>query len=114
MITLGHIIIVNEILWIAPRQVQRHTTGGTLILNGGAFKALGFVGSNKGRIELKMWVLEVGSLTLGAVTIDIILGTLIVPGDQTASIQAYAQAGYITTFGQHGSRGALVVQYDAE
>jgi hypothetical protein len=44
---------------------------GTLILNGGSFKALGFVGSNKGRIELNGGILEVGSLTLGAVTMDI-------------------------------------------
>jgi len=120
-ITLGRIgdgvIILNDgLVDCSKGQVEfGATTGsGSLILNGGSFKALGFLGSNTGRIELNGGALEVGSLTLGAVTMDITDGTLIVAGDQTALVQAYAQAGFITTFGQDGSRGGLMMQYDPD
>ena len=120
-ITLGRIgdgvIILNEgLVDCSAGQVEFGLTegSGTLTLNGGSFKALGFLGSNNGRIELNGGALEVGSLTLGAVTMDITDGTLIVAGDQTASVQADAQAGFITTFGQDGSRGGLMVQYDPD
>jgi hypothetical protein len=121
MITLGRVgdgvIILNEGLVDCSKgnvEFGSTTGSGTLTLNGGSFKALGFLGSNKGRITLNGGVLEVGSLTLGAVTIDIANGTLIAAGDQTALVDAYAQAGLITTFGQHGSRGGLVVKYDVD
>jgi len=121
MITLGRIgdgvITVNDGLVDCSKgnvEFGSVSGSGTLTLNGGSFKALGFLGSNKGRIALSGGVLEAGSLTLGAVTVDIANGTLIAVGDQTASVQAYAQAGFITTFGQHGSRGGLVVKYDAD
>ncbi len=120
-ITLGRVgdgvIILNDgLVDCSKGQVEfgLNIGSGTLILNGGSFKALGFVGSNKGRIELNGGVLEVVSLTLGAVTMDITNGTLIVAGDQTALVQADAQAGFITTFGQDGSRGGLAVSYDAD
>ncbi len=77
-ITLGRVgdgvIILNDgLVDCSKGQVEfgLNIGSGTLILNGGSFKALGFVGSNKGRIELNGGVLEVGSLTLGAVTMDI-------------------------------------------
>ena len=120
-ITLGRVgdgvIVLNDgLVDCSKGQVEFgiNIGSGTLILNGGSFKALGFLGSNKGRIELNGGVLEVGSLTLGAVTMDITDGTLIVAGDQTALVQADAQAGFITTFGQDGSRGGLAVSYDAD
>ncbi|MBN2134000.1 MAG: LamG domain-containing protein [Sedimentisphaerales bacterium] len=120
-ITLGRIgagvIILNDgLVDCSTGQVEfgLNVGSGTLILNGGSFKALGFLGSNNGRIELNGGVLEVASLTLGAVTVDITDGTLIVAGDQTAVVQADAQAGFITTFGQDGSRGGLIVTYDAD
>ena len=120
-ITLGRIgdgvIILNDgLVDCSTGQVEFGLAvgSGTLVVNGGSFKALGFVGSNNGRIELNGGVLEVGSLTLGAVTVDITGGTLMVAGDQTASVLAYAQAGFITTFGQDGSRGGLTVAYDAD
>ena len=120
-ITLGRIgdgvIILNDgLVDCSKGQVEFGLTegSGTLILNGGSFKALGFLGSNKGRIELNGGTLEVGSLTLGAVTMDITDGTLIVAGDQTALVQTDAQAGFITTFGQDGSRGGLMVHYDPD
>ncbi|OHB64154.1 MAG: hypothetical protein A2Y76_04105 [Planctomycetes bacterium RBG_13_60_9] len=121
MITLGRIgdgvITLNEGLVDCSQghvQFGATTGSGTLILNGGTFKALGFLGSNKGRIELNAGVLEVGSLTLGAVTLDIKNGTLIVPGDQMDLVQGFAQAGSITTLGADGGRGGLVVRYDAD
>jgi hypothetical protein len=121
MITLGRVgdgvITVNEGLVDCSKgnvEFGSTTGSGTLTLNGGSFKALGFLGSNQGHVELNGGALEVGTLTLGAVTIDITNGTLITAGDQTASVLAYAHAGFITTFGQHGSRGGLVVRYDAD
>jgi len=120
-ITLGRIgdgvIILNDgLVDCSAGQVEFGLAdgSGTLVVNGGSFKALGFLGSNNGRIELNDGVLEVGSLTLGAVTVDITAGTLMVAGDQTALVQADAQAGFITTFGQDGSRGGLIVAYDAD
>jgi hypothetical protein len=121
MITLGRIgagtITVNDgLLDCSKGHVQfGATTGsGTLILNGGSCKALGFSGSNQGRIELNGGSLEVATLTLGAVLLDIKKGTLIVPGDQTTLVVDYAQARFITTFGADGSRGGLIVRYDAD
>ncbi len=120
-ITLGRIgdgvIILNDgLVDCSEGQVEfgLNVGSGTLILNGGSFKALGFLGSNKGRIELNGGALEVGSLTLGAVTLDIADGTLVVAGDETVLVQDYAQAGFITTFGEHGGRGGLVVRYDVD
>ena len=60
-------------------------------------------------------ILELGSLTLNnLVSLDISNGTLILAGngDQTATIEGYAQAGYLTVFGEHATRGGLVVTYD--
>jgi len=88
---------------------------GTLIVNAGEVKAVGFTGSGAGRIELNGGTLEAGTLNLtSSLTLEIKAGTLILAGDQTILVEDYAQAGFITTFEQHGSRGGLVVRYDAD
>jgi hypothetical protein len=87
-----------------------------LTINGGVLKALNTIGSSQGSIELNGGVLELGTLTLNdLVSLDISNGTLILAGngDQTAAIEGYAQAGYLTVFGEHATRGGLVVTYDA-
>lgn len=87
----------------------------TLTINGGVLKALNTIGSSQGAIVLNGGVLELGSLTLNdLVSLDISNGTLILAGngDQTATIEGYAQAGYLTVFGEHATRGGLVVTYD--
>jgi len=87
----------------------------TLTINGGVLKALNTIGSSQGAIVLNGGVLELGSLTLNdLVSLDISNGTLILAGngDQTATIEGYAQAGYLT--GEHATRGGLVVTYDTD
>jgi len=89
----------------------------TLTINGGVLKALNTIGSSQGAIVLNGGVLELGSLTLNdLVSLDISNGTLILAGngDQTATIEGYAQAGYLTVFGEHATRGGLVVTYDTD
>jgi hypothetical protein len=89
----------------------------TLTINGGVLKALNTIGSSQGSIVLNGGVLELGTLTLNdLVSLDISNGTLILAGngDQTATIEGYAQAGYITVFGEHATRGGLVVTYDTD
>jgi len=88
----------------------------TLTINGGILKALNTIGSSQGAIVLNGGILELGTLTLNdLVSLDIINGTLILAGngDQTATIEGYVQAGYITVFGEHATRGGLVVTYDS-
>jgi len=87
----------------------------TLTINGGVLKALNTIGSSQGTIVLNGGVLELGSLTLNdLVSLDISNGTLILAGngDQTATIEGYAQAGYLTVFGEHATRRGLVITYD--
>ncbi len=87
----------------------------TLTINGGLLKALNTIGSSQGAIVLNGGVLELGSLTLNdLVSLDISNGTLVLAGngDQIATIEGYAQAGYLTVFGEHATRGGLVVAYD--
>jgi len=89
----------------------------TLTINGGVLKALNTIGSSQGAIVLNGGTLELGSLTLNdLVSLDISNGTLILAGngDQTAAIEGYAQAGYLTVFGEHATRGGLVVTYDTD
>jgi hypothetical protein len=89
----------------------------TLTINGGVLKALNTIGSSQGAIVLNGGILELGTLTLNdLVSLDISNGTLILAGngDQTATIEGYAQAGYITVFGEHATRGGLVVAYDPD
>ncbi|MHC4323292.1 MAG: LamG domain-containing protein [Planctomycetota bacterium] len=89
----------------------------TLTINGGVLKALNTIGSSQGAIELNGGILELGTLTLNdLVSLDISNGTLILAGsgDQTATIEGYAQAGYLTVFGEHATRGGLVVAYDPD
>jgi len=89
----------------------------TLTINGGVLKALNTIGSSQGSIVLNGGVLELGTLTLNdLVSLDISNGTLILAGngDQTAAIEGYAQAGYLTVSGEHATRGGLVVTYDAD
>lgn len=87
----------------------------TLTINGGVLKALNTIGSSQGAIVLNGGVLDVGSLTLNdLVSLDISNGTLVLAGngDQIATIEGYAQAGYLTVFGEHATRGGLVAAYD--
>jgi len=89
----------------------------TLTINGGVLKALNTIGSSQGSIVLNGGVLELGSLTLNSrVSLDISNGTLILAGsgDQSATIEGYAQEGYLTVFGEHATRGGLVIVYDSE
>jgi hypothetical protein len=89
----------------------------TLTINGGVLKALNTIGSSQGAIVLNGGILELGTLTLNdLVSLDISNGTLVLAGngDQTATIEGYAQAGYITVFGEHATRGGLVVAYDPD
>jgi len=87
----------------------------TLTINGGVLKALNTIGSSQGAIVLNGGVLELGSLTLNdLVSLDISNGTLVLAGNgnQIATIEGYAQAGYLTVFGEHATRGGLVAAYD--
>jgi hypothetical protein len=89
----------------------------TLTINGGVLKALNTIGSSQGAIVLNGGVLELGTLSLNdLVSLDISNGTLILAGngDQTATIEGYAQAGYITVSGEHATRGGLVITYDPD
>ncbi|MHC4437076.1 MAG: LamG domain-containing protein [Planctomycetota bacterium] len=89
----------------------------TLTINGGVLKALNTIGSSQGSIVLNGGTLELGTLTLNdLVSLDISNGTLILAGngDQTAAIEGYAQAGYLKVFGEHATRGGLVVTYDMD
>ncbi|MHC4174178.1 MAG: LamG domain-containing protein [Planctomycetota bacterium] len=87
----------------------------TLTINGGVLKALNTIGSSQGAIVLNGGVLELSSLTLSnLVSLDISNGMLVLAGngDQIATIEGYAQAGYLTVFGEHATRGGLVIAYD--
>ena len=89
----------------------------TLTINGGVLKALNTIGSSQGAIVLNGGILELGSLTLNnLVSLDISNGMLVLAGngDQIAAIEGYAQAGYLTVFGEHATRGGLVVTYDTD
>jgi len=121
-ITLGRVgegtLIVNGgLVDCSAGNLEIGTTGGsgTLTVNAGSVTVLGFAGSDTGRIELNGGTLEAGTLGLtSSLTLEITGGTLILAGDQTTDVENYAQAGFITTFEQHGSRGGLVVRYDAD
>ncbi|MFC1762957.1 LamG-like jellyroll fold domain-containing protein [Planctomycetota bacterium] len=89
----------------------------TLTINGGVLKAVSTVGSSQGAIVLNGGILDVGSLALSnLVSLDISNGTLILAGngDQAETMEGYAQAGYITVFGESASRGGLVTTYDPD
>jgi len=88
-----------------------------LTINGGVLKALNMNGSSQGSIVLNGGTLELGSLTLNDdVSLDIHNGTLILAGngDQMETVAGYAQAGFLTVFGEHATRGGLVVAYNAD
>ncbi|MCF7973628.1 MAG: LamG domain-containing protein [Phycisphaerae bacterium] len=88
-----------------------------LTINGGVLKALNMNSSSQGSVLLNGGVLELGSLTLDErVSLDILDGTLVLAGhgDQRDTVEAYAQAGFLTVFGEHATRGGLVIQYDAD
>ncbi|MCP4456184.1 MAG: LamG domain-containing protein [Planctomycetes bacterium] len=89
----------------------------TLTLNGGVLKAVSTTGSSQGAIVLNGGVLELGTLNLNdLVSLDVREGAVLLTGhgDQTDAVRAYAQAGYITVFGEHATRGGLVVTYDPD
>ena len=89
----------------------------TLTINGGVLKALNMSGSSQGAIVMNGGVLELGTLNLNdLVSLDVRDGTVLLTGsgDQTDAVLAYAQAGYVTVFGESATRGGLVLAYDAE
>ena len=113
----GSVIVNGGLVDCSAGNLELGSVGGngTVIINAGVVKALGFAGSNAGRIELNGGTLEAGSLPLtSALTLEIKAGSLILAGDQTTLVEDYAQAGLITTFEQPGSRGGLAVSYDAD
>ena len=89
----------------------------TLTINGGVLKALNMSGSSQGAIIMNGGVLELDTLALNdLVSLDVRDGTVLLTGsgDQTDALEADAQAGYITVFGESASRGGLVLAYDAD
>ena len=89
---------------------------GILNMNGGTFTANNFnvatEGGSTGHVNLYDGIIDAGNFVMGvgAGTMDIEAGTLIIDGDVTGTIQGYMDSGWITAY---GGSGTALVSYDA-
>jgi hypothetical protein len=115
--SFGHVlmsggVINSQNLEIPEQWGESPVIQGELIMEGGTINTGGMnIGKNVGvgAIELKGGVINTSSFAMGPGTasIDVAGGTLIVDGDQVATIQGYIDNGWIT------SPGILELDFDA-